>query len=177
MGGDGIGIALGWGMDPTNPNQDPGHAAMVALATRVGLLSVGEAQVNAYQFLRDSRFYQCTMATAPFVPSVLTKLPMSVKSFFDEFESVTLVDGDLVLARSLVKRSPQQPRLVQIGMVGVSTELVAHQFADTVYELDITAPSPQPERCASIWHYLLISAATLDFIVSRHARSLASRQS
>jgi hypothetical protein len=164
-------------MDPTNPNEDPGHAAIVAVATRVGLMSLGEAQVRAYQFLRDPRFFQCTMATAPFVPNVLTRLPVSVRSFFDEFEAVTLVGGDLVLARSIIKRSPQQPRLVQIGMVGVSTELVAHPFADTVYELDLAWPSANPERCASIWHYLVISAATADYVVSRQARSLANRRS
>ena len=164
-------------MDPTNPNQDPGHAAAMALATRVGLLSLGKAQLHAHEFLRDSRFFQCTRATEPFVPNVLAKLPVSVKAFFDEFESVMLVDGDLVLARSIIKRSPQQPRLVQIGMVGVSTEVAAHQFADTIYELDVMSPSPNPQQCASIWHYLLICAATTDFVVSRHLRSLAARRS
>jgi hypothetical protein len=163
-------------MDPTHPNDNPGHAAMVALATRVGLLSLGEAQLQAYKFLRDSRFFSCTAATTVFVPNVLIRLPASVRAFFDEFETVTLVDGDLVLARSIIKRSSQQPRLVQIGMVGVSTELVAHPFVDTVYEIDMMSAG-EPQRCASIWHYLVICAASADWVVSRQARSLAARRS
>lgn len=151
---------------------------MMALAVRVGLLTVGEAQLQAHQFLRDPRFFQCTAATTPYVPNVLIKLPASVRTFFDEFEAVTLVDGDLVLARSIIKRSIHHPRLVQIGMVGVSFELASHRFADSVYEIDMVWPSPmKPQRCASIWHYLVISAATADYVVSRNARLLASRRS
>jgi hypothetical protein len=131
---------------------------------RVFVLPVGVAQVEVERLLADAQHYRCVEAPVDSESaSRVASLGAVLREFFGRFESVEEVFGDTRLARARIGPAKNKPGLTCIGEDFEFTEIAVAPGSDEILLLWGEGPDDgAPERYPSVYHLLLMNAATQD---------------
>jgi hypothetical protein len=147
--------------------------AVKKISSEINQLSIAEAERRAAMLLSDPARCECVRATASqFICG--SELPPATRRFFQEYESVRLIDAGTV-ARDLVRPTKTSRRnqdvLLQIGEGGEDYLLAIRQGADTVYLIDAgSTVTSGAETFPSIFHWLVSEAAVQDYFAADESR-------
>ncbi len=136
----------------------PFRDELTRIQSRVASLNLDDAKRQVETLLTDPRYYRSrTSPPTPHDAPALAVVGPAARLFFETYESVEEVRGDIRLDRADIGASKFNPAFIRLGRSTDSTEVVARRNDDTVYEIDGSEVSgAEQPGYRSIYHWLLV---------------------